>query len=70
MTKIEIEIDEETLRRLVMNFLSTMVGESLKESDINIEVKSTQNYKSEWETARFRARVRRNVPTPGEIGGI
>lgn len=56
--KLEIEIDENTLKKLVLDYLQDKLGEvSLSAQDVQIEVKSTQNFKSEWETAKFRARV-------------
>lgn len=55
--KVQIEIDEATLKRLVHQYLERQVGVSLEEKDIVIETKSKQNYKSEWESAAFRARV-------------
>lgn len=56
--KLNIEIDENELKRLVFNHLQEKLGEvPLLMTDIQIEVKSQQNYKSEWEKAAFRARV-------------
>ncbi len=55
--KIEVELTEYDLKRLVIDRLSATLNVSLEESDIIIETKSKQNYKSEWETAAFRARV-------------
>lgn len=62
MTRIRIEVDERTLKRLVIRYLSEQVGADLSEKDVFIETKSTQNYKSEWESALFRARVEKEVP--------
>lgn len=62
MTRIRIEVDERTLKRLVIRYLSEQVGANLSETDVFIETKSTQNYKSEWESALFRARVEKEVP--------
>jgi hypothetical protein len=54
--KIRAEVDEKILRNLVMTYLSEQLGTiDFKEEDIKIEVKSKQNYKSEWEQAAFRA---------------
>ncbi len=56
--KIQIEYDENDLKELILEDLrSKMPDVDLANSDIRIEVKSGQNYKSEWETAVFRARV-------------
>lgn len=59
-TKIYVEIDETTLRKLVLDHLSDQLQCDLEEKDVTIEVKSKQNYKSEWEKAEFRARVERS----------
>lgn len=54
--KIRIEVDEATLKSLVQQHLGEQLGElAPNASDIVIEVKSKQNYKSEWEPAAFRA---------------
>jgi hypothetical protein len=56
-TKVQIEVDERTLKNLVRQYLSQQVGTELDDKDIRIETKSKQNYKSEWEQAAFRATV-------------
>jgi len=61
-TKIEIEVDEKTLRKLVINYLEEQIGTALSPEDVRIETKSRQNYRSEWESAAFRARVERVLP--------
>ena len=56
--KIQAELDEEVLRKMVLQFFRDKLGSiPLSEKDIHIEVKSKQNYRSEWEEASFRARV-------------
>jgi len=61
--KISISIDELELRKLVHSHLQEKLGDvALSPNDIEIEVKSKQNYKSEWEVAAFRARVEKVVP--------
>lgn len=59
--KIQIEIDETTLKRLVRDYLGRQIGAEISEKDIIIETKSKQNYKSEWESAAFRARVDKTI---------
>ncbi len=56
-TRINIEIDESDVRALVVEHLSGLMGTTLSAEDVIIEVKSKQNYKSEWERAAFRAVV-------------
>ena len=56
--QINIDLSEHDLRKLVMHHLQHKLGDvDLKESDISIQVKSKQNFKSEWESASFRAKV-------------
>jgi len=56
--KVEIELTEEDVKKLVLAEIQRKSGDiNLKLEDIKIEVKSKQNYKSEWEPADFRARV-------------
>lgn len=55
--EIEIELSEEDVKKLVVQELSTLLNHAVAPDDVKIEVKSKQNYKSEWETAAFRARV-------------
>lgn len=63
MQKLNYEIDEKALKQLVFNHFVVMFGDSagLKLEDIKIEVKSKQNYKSEWEVANFRARIEKTI---------
>lgn len=59
---VNIEVDEETLRALVIKHLQTVCeGLAIDNNDITIEVKSKNNFKSEWETAAYRARVQKRV---------
>lgn len=58
--KLSLEITEGDLKRLVVAHVREQLGDvalTIKDNDVRIEVKSKQNYKSEWETAAFRARV-------------
>lgn len=61
--KIRIEIDEKRLRELILSELTNQLGEAAPQDlkDIEIQVKSKQNYKSEWEKADFRAVYERNA---------
>jgi len=55
---IVIELSEHDLRKLILEELRNRLGNvPLVETDVVIEVKSKQNYKSEWEPAQFRARI-------------
>lgn len=54
--KIRIEITEEELKKLVIQQIEETLGSiAINENNVHIQVKSKQNYKSEWESASFRA---------------
>jgi len=55
-TTISITVTKEKLRELVVNHLQTLVNVDFDPKKVVIEVKSTQNWKSEWENADFRAK--------------
>lgn len=53
---IQILYSETELKDLVIKDLKLKLGEiPLDKTKVTIEVKSKQNYKSEWEIASFRA---------------
>ena len=54
--KISIEIDETALKNLVYQHIARSLGSiRFSPENVAIQVKSKQNYKSEWEFAEFRA---------------
>lgn len=54
--KIRIELSREDLLRLVLEEIRRATGNhQLEQDSVSIQTKSKQNYKSEWETADFRA---------------
>ncbi len=58
MGLIKIVINEKELKDMVYKYIKSTLGKvNLKPDDIKIEVMSKQNFKSEWETAAFRAIV-------------
>jgi hypothetical protein len=54
--KVRIEIDDKILRSIINEYLIRQLGDLPIDTDnyLKIEVKSKQNYKSEWEKADFR----------------
>jgi restriction endonuclease Mrr len=53
--KIRVEINESQVKKLILDYLDNVLSvNTLKSEDVIIEVKSKQNYKSEWEVANFR----------------
>lgn len=58
MPRISIVYSEKDLKQLVLEDLADkMPGESFKTTDLDILVKSAQNYSAEWETAKFKCEV-------------
>ncbi len=56
MAQIHIEMTTEEVRQVVLAHLESKLGDrDLDPKAVVIEVKSKQNYKSEWEPAEFRA---------------
>lgn len=56
MATVHVEIGTEELKELIIRHLeSKFVDRDLDKKNLVIEIKSTQNYKSEWESAAFRA---------------
>ena len=55
---IEIKLTEKDLRELIIAYIcktTAISRDELNSSAVRIEVKSKQNYRSEWEVADFRA---------------
>jgi hypothetical protein len=57
--KIDIEIDENELRKMVIERLQRLMpSRNFNEKDVKIEVMTKNNYRvKEWENGAFRARV-------------
>lgn len=63
MSLVSITMDEAALKKLIVQYLQDKLGGvGLDSKDVRIEVKSKQNYKSEWESAAFRATVEKVIP--------
>lgn len=52
---VKIEISEKDLKNLVKEYLQDKLNMEIEDHLIDIKVKSKQNYKSEWESASFKA---------------
>lgn len=53
---VNLRLSEEELKRLIVEHFKGKLGDiAFDPANLKIEVKSAQNYKSEWEVARFRA---------------
>lgn len=53
--KFQITISTDELKELVMQHIKDKLGIQFDPNRLRIEVKSSQNYRSEWEIADFRA---------------
>jgi hypothetical protein len=61
MSKIRIDVDGNLMKALVVGHFQSVLNLPLEEKDVTIEVKATQNYRSEWETGAFRAYVEKQI---------
>lgn len=55
---LNVELDEHDIKRIVKDYLEDKLSRDIDNIEIQFEVKSKQNYKSEWETAAFRVTYR------------
>lgn len=53
--QITVEISEMDVRKIIADFLANKFGREINQDHVFIQVKSKQNYKSEWENANFKA---------------
>jgi hypothetical protein len=52
---VNIELSESDVKDIIRDYLETKLGNvEIKTQALDIQVKSKQNYKSEWETASFK----------------
>ncbi len=59
---LNFQLSQGDVTKLVHEHFRKLLGEvPFEASDIHIEVKSRQNFKSEWEPAAFRARLEKRV---------
>ena len=62
MSKLYIELDENKLTELIIDYLSEHMGiNGITIEEIDIQVKSKQNYSSEWERAAFKAVIEKRI---------
>ena len=58
---MQINYTEQDIKKLVLDDLSDRFDINLSEHDLTFEVKSSQNYKAEWERGSFRLTVSKLV---------
>lgn len=61
----KFELSEKDIRAAIQAWISKEIGVAIYPDQIEIQVKSKQNYKSEWETASFRANFTADKVEPG-----
>lgn len=54
---IKIELSEIEIRRILASYVNNEFGISISAEELPIQVKSKQNYKSEWEEANIKVFV-------------
>lgn len=59
--RVQIEIDAAEIARILHRHLTDICNLKVTPTDIVIQVKSSQNWKAEWESAHFRAVVNKNL---------
>lgn len=52
---VKIEMSEKDIREAIYAWIKKEIGVGVDPVQVKIQVKSKQNYKSEWEEASFRA---------------
>jgi hypothetical protein len=60
--KAQIELSQEDIYKAINQYIEQHLQITINPSDVVIETKSKQNYKSEWEVAAIRASF---TSTPG-----
>lgn len=65
--KILLELNEDNIRAIIAEWLNTNYNQDFRPEEINIQVKSKQNYKSEWETAEIRVNTQILRKTGGQF---
>lgn len=55
--RVDINITQEEATQVILNYIQSKTGIEVSKEAIKFEVKSKQNFRSEWEEASFRVRV-------------
>lgn len=55
--KVAVEMDEDEIKKAIARWLSVEYGVAVDTTHLCLEVKSKQNYKSEWEKAACRVKA-------------
>lgn len=59
--RCDIELSAQEIREAICDYISARSGVRIKPADVNVLVKSNRNYRSEWETAEFKAKFSANT---------
>lgn len=52
--QVSVSLDEKEIRRAIADYVEKQTRVSIQPGDVKVEVKSKQNYRSEWEVAAIR----------------
>lgn len=61
MPKFTAEYDELAVKRLICQDLESRFNMRIDPKDLDFEVKTSMNYKAEWEKGKFRVTVSKEV---------
>ena len=53
---IKVELTEQEVMLAIAEYISSSTGVEVNSKSLNVEVKSKQNFRSEWETAAIRVK--------------
>ena len=56
--KVSISLSQDDVKKALTIYIEKELGLEISDGELLIEVKSRQNYKSEWEIADFRAFIK------------
>jgi hypothetical protein len=52
--QMRLSMTEDEIKTAIVSYVASVYGVTIKKDHLHIEVKSKQNYKSEWEQAAIR----------------
>jgi tetrahydromethanopterin S-methyltransferase subunit A len=53
--KVDVKLDEDEIKQAIADYIDKKAGVIIDAEQVIVEVKSKQNYRSEWEHAAIRA---------------
>jgi hypothetical protein len=52
---VKVALSQDEIKTAIANYVQSRTGVAIDASSVSVQVKSTQNYRAEWENAAFRA---------------